>query len=132
MSKINSSSFFAAFVVTAMIHGHPAYACPDSLSLANEAKQLDRIYSKYKQVMRERKAITDDPNPKKVSFCRLSREMAELEREFLDNRNIVRSSCPALYNSLLDNSSTRGTIELVEHNYEWSQKIIGSCAREGY
>ncbi len=129
MRKIKSRYISSAFLVTAMLQGHPAYACADSLS--NEGRQMDRIYSKYIQITREFKALMDAPNPQRISFCRLSREQAELEREFLDYRNIVKSSCPAVYNSLLNNSSAKEKIGLVEHNYELSQKMIGYCIQQG-
>jgi hypothetical protein len=106
------------------LSGH-ALACTDKTGEA--VYRADSILSKYKQIFREREAVSKGSKPSRRNFCRLTREMAELEREWLDSLKVVKYSCPALYDEF--RSSNAYTVSTFETNYELSQKIIGLCAQ---
>ena len=107
------------------LSGH-ALACTDDKT-AEAAQRADSINSKYKQIFREREAVSHGSKPGRRNFCRLTREMAELEREWLDSSQIVKYSCPALYD--IFRSKHAYIISMFETNYELSQEIIGLCVK---
>ena len=125
--KASSHSALAALLAASILHGLPAFACTESIR--SELIQQDRILSRYKQAFRERAAVIELRNPATMpARCRLTRELADLEREWLNYDNIVKYTCPAFHQyALKADSGSR----LIEENYESSQKMIGICAQQG-
>lgn len=109
--------------------GH-ALACPER---ANEAiVRSDSILSKYKQIFRERKAVIQGSASLDVrQACSLTRQLAELEREWLDNNSIIKNICPSFYDYSLKSGSDALDPSLFENNYEVNQRLIGLCAQKG-
>lgn len=110
--------------------GDHALACPDR---ANEAiVRSDSILSKYKQIFRERKAVMEGLTPREIpQVCRLTRELAELEREWLDSHSIIKNTCPSFYSYIINSGSDAMDPAMFENNYEGNQKIIGFCVKKG-
>jgi hypothetical protein len=109
------------------LSGH-ALACPDRA--VDAAQRADSISSKYKQIYRERVAVVQGAKPSMLMVCRLSREIAELEREWLDSLNIIKFTCPDLYNRVRFGESA-DSIRWLESNYERSQTYTSVCAQQG-
>jgi hypothetical protein len=109
------------------LSGH-ALACPDRA--VDAAQRADSISSKYKQIYRERVAVLQGTKPSMPMVCRLSREIAELEREWIDNMNILKFTCPDIYNELRFGESA-DYVRWLESNYDHSQIITRTCAQEG-
>jgi len=110
--------------------GDYVLACPDR---ANEAiVRSDSILSKYKQLFRERKAVMEGLTPREIpQVCRLTRELAELEREWLDSHSIIKNTCPSFYSYSINSGSDAMDPAMFENNYEGNQKIIGFCVKKG-
>jgi hypothetical protein len=119
-----------AAIVGSIGLGEHALACPDR---ANEAiVRSDSILSKYKQIFRERKAVMEGLTPRDIpQVCSLTRELAELEREWLDSHSIIKNTCPSFYSYSINSGSNALDPSMFETNYELSQKIIDFCAQKG-
>ena len=126
--KASSHSALAALLAASILQGLPAFACTESIR--SELIQQDRILSRYKQAFRERDAVIETRNPATIpALCRLTRELADLGREWLNYNNIVKYTCPAFHEYTLKTGS--GDSELFERNYESNQKMIGLCVQQG-
>jgi len=126
--KASPYSALAALLTASILQGLPAFACTESIR--SELIQMDRILSRYKQLDRERRAITQGLSAARIpAVCRLTREMADLEREWLDYNRIVKYTCPSFHEYTLKTGS--GDPKLFERNYEVSQQIINFCAQRG-
>ena len=127
--KASSNSALAALSAVSILQGLPAFACTESIR--SQLIQQDRILSRYKQAFRERAAVIELRNPATMpALCRSTRELADLEREWLNYDNIVKYTCPAFHQYALEVQGSRS--ELIEKNYEISQKMIGICAQQGF
>jgi hypothetical protein len=74
--------------------------------------------------------VAETRNPANTpALCRLTRELADLGREWLNYDTTVKYTCPAFHEYTL--KTTSGGSEIFAKNYELDQQMISLCVEKG-